>query len=403
MRRLLYTLTLATLFLSVTCATSAVAQTGFKLNLPLAKMPDISPDRLFFIDSVYATFPDTACIGKVYRAGLAEVAKAYVKDGLSSNMSASIFSHFPQLKDQHRPVRLRVDGFSYVEDPIQGNNFDANLTFLRADSLLGYVPFYTAILDVEVSGMGRGSRILDELLRAIKGMNTYLNNPTKEPPYLSDYEVKMKKAAVDMKMDSSRYGDRTSEDNLLTCQKRRPGIYLTETDLIMNRPALLGDLAVERRDDFATLLRPNKRRAQYRFFGFSDGQDVYINSNLYGGQRARYARVLEVGRYLLWRDDFVTLNELTNRAAAASAGGIAGGFIGGFVGGLVGAASTSRRDCIAVDVQTGKLVYVTSGVLKRILADQPALLAEYEAAGKPRKSDVIYEYMVRYNQGAMAR
>lgn len=402
MRRLLYTSTLATFLLSTTWATSAVAQSGFKLNLPLAKTPDISPDRLFFIDSVYATFPDTACIGQIYRAGIGEMAKTYFKDGLSSNMSASISSHFPQLKEQHRRVRLRVDGFSYVEDPTQGYNFDANLTFLRSDSLLGYVPFYTAILDVEMSGLGRGSRILDELLRAIKGMNTYLNNPTKEPAYLSDYEVKMKKAAVEMKMDSSRYGDQTSEDNLLTCQKRRPGIYLTETDLIMNRPALLGDLIVEKRDDFALLLKPNKRRSQYKFFGFCDGQDVYINTNLYGGQRSRYARVLQVGRYLLWRDDYVTLNELTTRAATMPAAAT-GGLIGGLVGGLINAASTNRKDCIAIDVKTGKLMHITSSALTRILTDQPALLADYEAAGKPRKSELMYEYMVRYNQGVTTR
>lgn len=402
MRTLLYTLTLATFLLSAACAPAAVAQSGFKLNLPLAKMPDVLPGRLFYIDSVYATFPDTACIGQIYRAGIAEVSKAYFKGGLSRNMSASIFSHYPQLSEQHRPVRLRVDGFSYVEDPTQGGNLDANLTFLRSDSLLGYVPFYTAILDVEMSGMGRGARVLEELLRAIKSMNAYLGNPTNEPAYLSDYEVKMKKATADMKMDSVRYGEPTSEDNLLTCQKRRPGIYLTETELIMNRPALSGELVIDNRDDFAVMLRPNKRRAQYKFFGFSDGQNLYINTSQYGGSRAKYARVQNIGRYLLWRDDYVTTGELSTRAAAASAG-VTGGAIGGLIGGLVGAAATNRRDCIAIDTKTGKLIHITSDILVGILADQPSLLADYEAAGKPRKAEKMYDYMTRFNESTTVR
>ncbi|WP_375444078.1 DUF6563 family protein [uncultured Fibrella sp.] len=402
MRRLLNALTLATFLLSVGCATSAVAQPGFKLNLPLAKMPDISPDRLFFIDSVYATFPDTACIGQIYRAGIAETSKAYFKGGLSSNMSASIFSHFPRLSDRHQPIRLRVDGFSYVEEPAQGGNFDATMTFLRLDSLSGYVPFYTAILDVEMAGMGRGARVLDEVLRAVEGMNTYLNNPAKEPAYLSDYELKLKKAAADMKLDSSRYGERTDEDNLLTCQRRRAGIYLTETELITNRPALSGELIIDSRDDFAFLIHSGKRKARYKFFGFSDGQNVYVNTSQYGGIRTKYARVQQIGRYLLWRDDYVTSSEMSTRAAAVSAGA-AGGLIGGLLGGLVGAAATTRRDCIAIDARTGKLIHVTPDALTRILADQPTLLADYEAAGKPQKSERIYDYMVRYNQGSTAR
>ena len=339
----------------------------------------------------------------VYRPIAGDVVPTYLKGGLTQNIGSSLLSHYPQITLKHRPVRLRIDTFLYTEDPTQGYSFEADLTFFAKDSTGQYAPFYTANIDIETSGMSRGGRMADELIRVCTAMNTYLTDPLTHPNYTSDYEQKMKRASVDMQLDTCRYAaDRTEEDNVLTCKQRRTGVYLSENDLINNKPALSGKLAIEEKKGFSVLLRPNTRRSRYRFFGFSDGVGLYVNASQYGGPRFKYVRVAEVGRYLLWQDDYVTQSEVTTRAAASSAGA-AGGLIGGLVGGLIGAAATTRNDCIAIDTKTGKLIHVTPDILNTILADQPVLLTDYEAAGKPRKAQLMYEYMVRYNQSAIAR
>ena len=391
---------LSLLLTSLFCSSPMMAQfaTGHKISLPQDRMLIPLPNRLFYVDSVYSPLPDTASIGVVYRAMAGKVVPTYLKEGLSQQVKLFLFSQFPGLDPTHRPVRVRIDTFSYTEDPTQGYAFEADLTFFAKDSTGQYAPIYTANIDVETNGLSRGGRMADELIRACTALNTYLNDPQTHPNYLSDYEQNMKRAAVEMKLDTSRYAtDRTDEDNILTCNKRRVGVYLSENELITNRPALVGKLAIEDTRNYAVLFRPNARRARYRFFGFSDGAGLYINTGQYGGPRSRYVRVAEVGRYLLWQDDYVTMSELSTRAAASSAGA-AGGLIGGLIGGLVGAAATTRNDCIAIDIKTGKLMHITPDVLVSILARNPALAAAYEAEGKPRKANKIYEYMVRNNQ-----
>lgn len=368
-----------------------LAQKGVKISLPPAKVADNDPQRLFYIDSVYTTFPDTAAIGTVYRPMLGDMQPAYLKDGVSKSVEQWLFTHFPSFRPSQRPVHLQIDQLTYLEDPTQGYELEAELTFFQQDSTRQFVPFYKATIETATGGFGRGGNIAEQLLRAIGQMNAYLNDPAKRPNYLDDHEEAMRKAAVDMKLDTARYAaELTPDDNLLTCKQKREGIYLNEEDLIRNRPALIGALETVSRKETTSLIRPDKRRSRYRFLGFCLAGDLYINTSLYGGNRAVYTRVLDIGPYLLWRGNYVTMAERSTNAAAVGAAGL--------VGGLIAAAATNYRDCIAIDTRTGKLMQVTPEALRSILADTPALLAEYETAEKAKKSDTIYEFMVRHNQ-----
>jgi hypothetical protein len=131
----------AALLTALLCIWSYVATAqydkGFKISLPLAKYPSSDTTRLFFIDSVYTVFPDTATIGTVYRSGIGKIVPAYLKDGISQNVSMCVFSHFPQLRPTHRSVRMRIDRLLYAEDPAQGYEIEAEITFLQKPTGLG--------------------------------------------------------------------------------------------------------------------------------------------------------------------------------------------------------------------------------------------------------------------------
>ena len=354
-------------------------------------MPNTASDRLFSIDSVWAVFPDTSCIGQVYRGASVNVVPAYLKNGVSQAFTTNLFALYAQFQERHRPVRLRIDNLSYSEDPTQGIEIEIGLTFFKLDSLGQYRPFFRADIETEPTGIAnRGIRIQNELIRAIAAMNVYLNKPAL-PNYFSDHEQKIAKAAFEMRLDSVRYDAvRTVEDNIVTCQHIRSGIYISAQDLIMNRPALTGPLIMEGRDAFAAIKRPNLKRARYRFFGFSDGTNCYVNSGRYGKEYARYAKVINRGRYLVWRDDYLTVEEKVNATVLGASFGL--------LGGLVALAAKGYRDCIAIDSQTGELLHITSDRLIKVLVDAPTLLADYGALGNPTKSDVIYDFMIRYNQ-----
>lgn len=366
------------------------AQSTFKINIPESKAPDNKPDRMFYVDSVYATFPDTASIGTVYRSMAGDFAPAYIKNGVSKGFFKSLITFYPQFLPTQKPVQVRIEHLSYTEDFAQGVDFTMQLTFLTPDSTGRYFPLYTAQLETEFTGfIGRGVRIQGGMQRAFEGLNDFLLDPQK-PAFLNDFEQNMKKAALEMNLDSAHYNDLSIVDHpIITAAQKRPGVYVTINDILSNRPTLTGTLNIEYKNDIAILQRPTKRPARYSFFGFSDGENVYINSSQYGNARGRYMKIQQIGRYLIWRDSYLTYKEVQKSQ-------LLGNF--GLVGALVSATTNTYKDCIAIDPKTGSLFHVDAAKLRDLLKDNPDLLAEYDASDHPKKADTIWGFLVRYNQ-----
>lgn len=380
------------LFWLILCNSLEVtAQNSFKINIPESKTTDNRTNRLFYIDSVYATFPDTASIGTVYRSMTGIFAPAYIKDGVSKGFFSSLITFYPQFLPTQKPVVLRIEHLSYTEDFAQGVDLAMHLTFLMRDSAGTVSPIYTARLETDFTGfVGRGVRIQNEMNRAFTALNEYLLDP-KKPVFINDFQRNMIKAAQEMHLDSAHYsGALTSEDDVSTTTQKRQGLYLTFNDLIKNRPTFTGVISFEQRDDVLFLRRSAQRYARYPFVGFSDGQNIYINSNQYGGIRGRYVQVQHVGHYLLWRDDYLTRQEHQKNQALGVGFGLAGA--------ILSAATNKYKDCIAIDPKTGSLFHVDADKLRDLLKYHPELLAEYNASDHPKRNDTIWTFLVRYNQ-----
>jgi hypothetical protein len=103
-----------------------------------------------------------------------------------------------------------------------------------------------------------------------------------------------------------------------------------------------------------------------RYYGFFDGQDVYLNSSSYGQMHSNYYnKVICFGRYMLVDDIYID--------PLVSAVGAGFGLLGAIV------ASTTMQEGMLVDMKTGVPIILSNKNFLKILEPHPDLLKKYNA------------------------
>lgn len=371
----------------------------YTIELTFTQVTNI-PDRRFFIDSIADGRPasDTSGIGVVVR-GMGRQVPAVLKGGFLPALQNHLYGTYMNLDGRFQPLILSIEEFELNETQTSWGNrtrFELVASFYARDSARTYPLLYHAELISESGGETHADRIKSALKKAFTKLNEHLIDPTGTPAQYNDFDLEAAKAAKELDLTEVTYpAERTADDDIITATQKRPGIYRNFEELRQNRPSLTGTLYVpDAKADFTILRKPTGTKAKYRFFGFSDGTNVFVSTGSYSSVRFQYTKVKSLGtRYWLWIDNYTTANEAAARAASL-------GF--GLIGALAANAATTR-DCLALDLQTGKIGPMLPETIVQILADEPELLAEYKGIANQKNFRQQFDILHKFNQRRAAK
>lgn len=184
---------------------------------------------------------------------------------------------------------------------------------------------------------------------------------------------------------------------ILQASKYTRGIYRSYVEFLKNAPSLTTDFTfktnstakkVENNQAVYHLVMLDsaiRKRDLKKFWGFSDGTNVFINETAISGNLS-FRKLQGIGRYCYLfasPPDNYQYNPMT---------------------GIVGAAASNLPRMIdgdepyVLNVNNGKFFLLNKKTLMTVLEKDPALLQEYELDEKRRRERTYIEYIKRYNE-----
>ena len=161
-----------------------------------------------------------------------------------------------------------------------------------------------------------------------------------------------------------------STNNILSATIKRKGGYKTFQEFFNNMPTdTTTAFIVEQIDENrVNILDPNKSSRRLKLYGYSDGENIYINSNNYSYDQSHYAKIQTLGRYSLVNDK--TFSALTSSIMTSAFG---------LLGYLISTGMKNKVEAI-IDTKTGLTMPLTYDVFKRLLVPYPQYWKSYENA-----------------------
>ena len=147
------------------------------------------------------------------------------------------------------------------------------------------------------------------------------------------------------------------------------GFFKTFNDFYNNNPTDLSHISIKPTllggNSFFKLVDNNSERIQQKYYAYSDGTDLYINTFVYTFTFSSiYAKVISKGRYML-----IDANYEDPALAAATIIGF------GLIGGVIVASATQKE--VLVDMENGKVIPFSLKNIKELLSQYPDVLAKY--------------------------
>lgn len=180
------------------------------------------------------------------------------------------------------------------------------------------------------------------------------------------------------------------KDNISNTKYYEPGFYRNFVELYNNKPSVkpISTLKMKLKANNSYILKDTLAKKRIgNFYGYCDGENVYLNVVSYGGytntQDKRYTKVLTIGKYLFIDDDY--LDNAT--------GVITSQF--GLVGGIIAAASTKL--CGVLDIKTGKSVFFSEKDFKDFLRKYNGLYEKYNKLIEP-DNKIKAQFVKKINQ-----
>lgn len=153
--------------------------------------------------------------------------------------------------------------------------------------------------------------------------------------------------------------------NLVDTPKK--GIYLTYADVLNEKPFVEDFIATNKNEKFYIMDASRKDKSNY--FGFSDGNNFYINVSKYANAKF-YAKTSIVGNKYFVEDVIYDPNSV-----------VAAGAMFGLVGVLI-ASSGSGSVPMLIDCYSGQPIFLSNSEIKTLLKPQPELYKEYKESKK---------------------
>ena len=186
---------------------------------------------------------------------------------------------------------------------------------------------------------------------------------------------------------------------ILTADKPKRGIFKTFQEFLMNEPSLQSPFQIVTKSgankiergtaDYKLLLLDSmkRRREVKKFWGVSDGENIYVNEVLYGGP-LNFKKIQGLGRYCYFKGS----QDNSGVYASGAAGGVAGAVLASAIKEIDGDYP------YVLNVNNGKFYLLTKEILKTILKNDLALLKNYEDGEKRSERNTMLSYIERYNE-----
>lgn len=148
------------------------------------------------------------------------------------------------------------------------------------------------------------------------------------------------------------------------------GVYLNYADVLNGKPISLADFEITNKKDRFYLLNKLSRSEELNYYGFSDGQDFYINASKYASSRYYAKTEIISGKYYV---ENVIYN--SNNAVAMGA-------MFGLIGVAIAASVSDGSIPMLIDSYTGQPSFLSNSEMKVMLASHPELLKEFKDGNK---------------------
>jgi hypothetical protein len=342
------------------------------------KIENLDFKRDFYIKGIWDNRLFKCNIGFVQK-GLGNRKVVADFDGnISSVLLDYISQEYPAKIDEQVPIEIVVQNFWVSEATgamSESGRADMTVVFCQKDEKGDFNALFTFQDFAENGGMdvtaGHPKRIRKLLNKALLEFQKSDWKSLKQPELFSF-----------QRLDST--------NNILSATIKRKGGYKTFQEFFNNTPTdTTTAFTVEPIDENrVNILDPNKASRRLRLYGYSDGENIYINSNNYSYDQSHYAKIQTLGRYSLVKDK-------TFSASTASAMTVAFGLVGY----LVSTGMKSKVDAL-IDTKTGLAMPLTYDVLKSLLAPYPQYWKSYENAYQRgnRSTDLMKVFIYDLNK-----
>lgn len=187
------------------------------------------------------------------------------------------------------------------------------------------------------------------------------------------------------------------KNNIYTTLKYRKGVYMNHREFQRNNPSDTTAVYADRfnkQEEIVDKYYPKKAKNNKKvkdYWGFCDGQKVYIYSDMMG-----YALRLEEIEAISWA-------YFDKKQRIKEQNAIGGAAVGGAVGALMvmGANSSidETREIFTVNLLTGKAKIITDEAdMRTLIQDSPILLEQYRTEKNKESIDTVLKYIKLYNE-----
>ncbi|WP_414000060.1 DUF6563 family protein [Flavobacterium sp. W1B] len=162
------------------------------------------------------------------------------------------------------------------------------------------------------------------------------------------------------------------------------GIYRTYSDVFNNKPIADDDFEIRSKKNRYYLINKKSNIEEGNFYGFSDGQDFYINVSKYANEKHYLKTEIIADKYYI-EDVLYNPNNT-----------IAMGAMFGLIGVAVASATSQASVPMMIDCYSGQPLFLSNAELKTMLSTHPSLLNEYKDGKKT--NDEIKNILKKYYQ-----
>lgn len=285
---------------------------------------------------------------------------ANFEDNISSILLDYLFQEYPAKVEEQNPIELVVQNFWISEATgaiSESGRADMTVVFCQRDKKGDFNALFT-FQDFIESGGG----IVDVTSGHPKRIRKLLNKALLEFQKSDWKSLKQPEVFRFQRLDST--------NNILSATIKRKGGYKTFQEFFNNTPTdTTTAFTIEPIDENrVNILDPNKSSRRLRLYGYSDGENIYINSNNYSYDQSHYAKIQTLGRYSLVKDK--TFSALTSSVMTSAFG---------LLGYLASTGMKNKVEAI-IDTKTGLAMPLTYDVMKSLLSPYPQYLKSYEKA-----------------------
>lgn len=246
--------------------------------------------------------------------------------------------------------------------------FSINALVCKKDTSGNYIQLYEYENLIEESGMDVTTKHSDRIITALNILIEEFSNLT-----LDKYE--------NMTIFKTYFNEK---ENITNSELLKPGFYKNFIELYNNDPSskMKPNLKMKLKENSRYILKDTVEKKRIgNYYGFCDGNDIFINITSYGGyyniHDKQFEKVMTIGRYLFIDDSY--LDNATGAVYSQL----------GLVGAIVTSASTKNFGIL--DTKTGKFTFFSNKSFLEFLKPYPDMYERYKKKYDP---DNIYRAAV---------